>query len=808
MGKRKVVLKIKGMHCANCALTIEKNIRKLEGIEEANVSFASEKAMITFDPTKLSLEDIERAIYETGYEVGYEKITLNVSGIRDKMYADLIEERLKNLDGVKDITVNYLSNQLYIEYNPALVSLGDFKQILNEMGVDIVSEEYTASEEEKYIHRLKIKVGAGLTLASVVVLYSYPEVFSFIPFSGTDLAAYMLAILAGFIQLYLGWTFYKGAFNAAKMRTATMDTLVSIGTSAAYLISLWFTFPIPRWNNLYYDVSAVVISFILLGKYLEHKTKSKTSAVIRKLMDLKPKMARVLVDGEEKEIPIELISVGDIMLVRPGEKIPTDGVVVEGHSTVDESMVTGESIPIEKKVGDEVIGGTINKEGVLKIRATKVGEDTFLAQVTKLVEEALSSKPSIQRMVDKVAGIFTFIVIGIALATFTTWYIVLGADLTIALLYSIAVLVVACPCALGLATPTAIMIGMGKGAEYGILIKNGEALEKAGKLRIIIFDKTGTLTEGKPKVVTIKPLIPIDLKINGLDKNELVRYAAIAEKNSEHPLAKAIVISAQEMGLDIDEPDDFISSPGKGVKAVYKGKNIIVGKLEYLKSNGLDTEYADKIALELMDKGYTIVGVAIDNDVVGLIGLMDTPRKEAKHVIRKLREMGIEVGMITGDNERTAKAVAEMLGINFVLANVLPGDKSQEIKRLQSSGKLVGMIGDGVNDAPALTQADVGIALGSGTDVAIEAGDIILIRDDLRDVVAAIQLSKRTIRQVKENLFWAFIYNTILIPSAAAGFVYPALAGVAMALSSVSVTSWSLLMKRYTPEIKRRVMMN
>ncbi len=803
MTKKKVVLKIKGMHCANCALTIEKNIKRLDGIEDANVSFASEKAMVTFDPRKISIRDIEETIRNTGYDVEYEKIRLNVSGLTDKLYSNVIEERFRQIEGVKDVSVNYVSSQIYIEYNPALVSLGDFKKVLNELGLDIVSEEYTASAEEMYVQTLKRKVIIGLILSGVVVLYSYPEFFRFVPMAGTAVAAYLLAIATGFIQIYLGITFYRGAINAARMGTATMDTLVALGTTAAYLMSLWFTLPTPDWRNMYYDVSAVVISFVLLGKFLEHRTKSRTSAVIKKLMDLQPKRARVIVDGEEKEIPIELINVGDVMIVRPGEKIPTDGVVIEGHSTVDESMVTGESVPVEKKVGDEVIGGTVNKEGVLKVRATKIGDETFLAQVTKLVEEALSSKPAIQRVVDKIAGIFTYIVIAIATLTFFTWYFVFGAGITTALLYSVAVLVVACPCALGLATPTAIMVGMGKGAEYGILIKNGEALEKAGKIRHIIFDKTGTLTEGSPKVVMIKPLIPVDVKLNGMNTDDVLRYAAVAEKNSEHPLAKAIVEAAIEKGISIEEPEDFISSPGKGVKAIYNGKKIIVGKLSYLKDNGLDTEDAEKEASKLMEKGYTIVGVAIDDYVVGLIGLIDTPRKEAKQVINELRRMGIEVGMITGDNERTAKAIAEMLGIDFVLANVLPGGKSKEIKKLQSEGKLVGMVGDGVNDAPALTQADVGFALGSGTDIAIEAGDIILVRDDLRDVVAAIQLSKRTIKQVKENLFWAFIYNTILIPLAAAGLVYPALAGIAMAMSSVSVTSWSLLMKRYKPEIKR-----
>ncbi len=803
MNKKRVVLKIKGMHCANCALTIEKNIKKLEGVEEANVSFASEKAMVSFDPRKLDISAIEEAIIKSGYGVEYEKVKINISGLSDKMYGDVIEERLKRIEGVKDVSVNYVSSQIYIEYNPALLSLADIKKVLLDMGIEVMSEEYSASVEEKYVKNLKKKVLIGIVLSVIVVLYSYPELFSFIPLAKTNIAAYILAASSGFILFYLGSTFYKGAVNAARMRTATMDTLVSLGTTAAYLMSLWFTIPTPNWSNLYYDVPAVVITFVLLGKYLENKTKSKTSAVIKKLMDLQPKRARIIIDGEEREVPIELINVGDLMIVRPGERIPTDGIIIEGHSTVDESMVTGESMPVEKKVGDEVIGGTVNKEGVLKIKATKIGDETFLAQVTKLVEDALSTKPAIQKTVDKVAGIFTYLVISIAILTFAIWSVLLGAPPSKALLYSVAVLVVACPCALGLATPTAIMVGMGKGAEYGILIKNGEALEKAGKIKYLIFDKTGTLTNGEPRVVIVKPALTMELKLDGLNEDDILKYAAIAEKNSEHPLGRAIVEEAKERGLQIDDPDDFISSPGKGVKAFYKGRKIIVGKLDYLKSNNVDIDKISEDAYKLMDKGYTIVGVAIDGHMFGIIGLMDTPRKEAKKVIKIIKNMDIEVGMITGDNEKTAKAIADMLGIDFVLANVLPGGKARELKKLQEEGKIVAMVGDGVNDAPALTQADVGFALGSGTDIAIEAGDIIIVRDDLRDVVAAIQLSKRTVKQVKENLFWALIYNTVLIPLAASGILYPALAGIAMAMSSVTVTTWSLLMKRYKPEIKK-----
>ena len=807
MSKKKIVLQIEGMHCANCALTIEKNISKLEGIEEANVSFASEKAMIVFDPRKVDIADIEKAVEEAGYKVAYEKISLRVAGLKDQTYANVLEKKLREIEGIKNVSVNYVTNQIRIEYNSALISLSDIKRIITEYGVDVISEKFALTSEEVHAKKLKKSVFIGLGLSIIVVLYNYPELFGFLPLARTLYAGFILIVSAGIIQFYVGLPFYKGALNATRMKTATMDTLVSVGTTAAYVLSVWYTFPTPLWQYLYFDVSAVVISFVLVGKYLETKTKGKTSAVIKKLLEIQPKRATIIVDEEEKEVPIELIQVGDIMIVHPGEKIPTDGVIIEGHSAVDESMVTGESMPVEKKVGDEVIGGTVNKEGVLKIRATKVGSDTFLAQVVKLVEEAISSKPPIQKLVDRVAGKFTFIVIGIAILTFIVWYWVLGIGLARAIINTVAVLVVACPCALGLATPTAIMVGMGKGAEYGTLIKSGEALEMAGKLNIVVFDKTGTLTKGKPEVTDVKTIVPLRIKADGgLDREEdVLRYAAIAERSSEHPLAKAIVEAAEAAEISVDEPDDFISVPGKGVKAIYRDHKIMVGSLRYIEELGIDIKEARGIAEKLMEAGKTVVVVAVDNVVVGLIGIMDTPRPEAKVAIEELRKMNIKIGMITGDNERTANAIGRMLGIDKVMANVLPGDKARELKKLQDEGYIVGMIGDGVNDAPALTQADVGFAVGSGTDIAIEAGDIILIRDDLRDVVAAIQLSKRTIKQVKENLFWAFIYNALLIPVAAFGLLYPALAGIAMALSSVSVTSWSLLMKRYTPEIKRQI---
>ncbi|MHA1632605.1 MAG: heavy metal translocating P-type ATPase [Candidatus Freyarchaeota archaeon] len=804
-GKRIVSLRIGGMHCASCALTIEDKLRELPGVEKAEVSFTSEKATIIFDPNVVDLKKVEGAIEETGYYVVYEKVKIKVSGLRDQIDANKLEDVLRNVDGVKNVSVNYVNGQVFLEYNPALFSLSDIKKVISDYGLDVISEEFALSVEEVEAEKLKRLAFLGLILSVPILLYAYPDVFHFLPFSGTPLAGYIIFFLTAIVQFGVGWRFYQGAFRAAKMRSANMDTLVSIGTTAEFILSAWYTFPSPVWRNIYYDSSAIVISFVLLGKYLENKTKGKTSAVIKKLLEIRPKRARVLRDGVEEEVPAELIQVGDILVVRPGEKIATDGVVIEGHSAVDESMVTGESIPVEKKPGDEVIGGTVNKEGVLKIKATKVGSDTFLAQVVKLVEEAISTKPPIQKIVDKVAGYFTFTVISVSVLTFLIWYLGFNVGVARAVLNMVAVLVVACPCALGLATPTAVMVGMGKGAEYGILIKGGEALELAGKLNIVVFDKTGTLTKGSPEVTDVIGIKQVESMRDGdgdLGK-EALRLAAIAEKNSEHPLAKAIVEKAVEEKLEIDDPDDFISIPGKGVRAKYNGLEIIVGSVRLLKEEGVRFNGAEEEATKLMERGKAVVGISVNDEVVGLIGIMDVPRKEAMITLEELRRVGIKVGMITGDNERTAKAIVSQLGIDKVLANVLPGDKAKELRKLQENGYVVGMVGDGVNDAPALTQADVGFAIGSGTDIAIEAGDVILIRDDLRDVVAAIQLSKRTIRQVKQNVFWAFVYNTVLIPVAAAGLLYPALAGIAMAMSSVSVTSWSLLMKRYVPKIKR-----
>lgn len=805
---RRVALKIGGMHCAGCVIAIQDYLSDLDGVNRCEVNLGSGKAVLEYDPSIIDLPKIERSIEEVGYRVVYEKLTIKVDGITDSSDADRLEKRLRRLEGIRFASVNYGNGQILLEYNPALLSLSDIRQILNSSGYQVLSEDLSASVEEVEVRRLKKLFIMGVILTIPVVLLGYPEYFSFIPVAGSTTAAYIIFTCATIVQFVTGSRFYIGAYRIAKMRSVNMDTLVVTGTTAAYLFSVFNTFPTPVWHNIYYDAATVVITFIILGKYLENKTKGKASSAIRKMMELQPKIARVKKNGEEVEVPVELIQVEDLIVVRPGERIPVDGVVVEGYSAVDESMVTGESVPVSKKLGDEVIGGTVNKEGALVIKAAKVGSDTFLAQVVKLVEDAMGRKPPMQRLVDKVAGYFAFIVIAIASITFLAWYFSAstGEHFANALIPAVAILVVACPCALGLATPTAVMVGMSKGAQNGIIFKGGDALELMSKIRVAVFDKTGTLTRGKPEVTDIMPLKQIIAATTGsiLDEsNKILEYAATAERNSEHPLAKSIVQKAREMGLTIGEPSEFIAIPGKGVKAIYNGNTVIVGSPGLMENEGIDIQVARETILKLQEQGKTAVLVSLDKEVIAIIALLDTPKPNAKEALQTLKKMRIEVVMLTGDNEKTARTIAKELGIDRVIANVMPSDKVEVIKKLQEEGKKVAMVGDGINDAPALTQADIGVAIGSGTDVALEAGKIVLVRDDLKDVAAAIEISKKTVSKIRQNLFYAFIYNTALIPIAGLGLLYPALAGLAMAASSVSVTSSSLLLKRWNPSNKR-----
>jgi len=809
--EKRTAIKIGGMHCAGCVTAIQNYVSDLQGVKKCEVNLGAEKAVLEFDPSLVDLSTIEKAIEEVGYKVVYEKLTVKVGNITDSSDADRLERRLRDLEGVRYASVNYGNGQILVEYNPALLSLSDIRQILNRSGYEILSEDLSASAEEVEARKLRKLFFIGAIFTIPIVFFGYPEYLSFIPLAGSAAAAYIIFACATIVQFVTGSRFYQGAYRIARMKSANMDTLVATGTTAAYLFSVFNTFPTPLWHNIYYDAAAVVITFIILGKYLENKTKGKASSTIKKMLELQPKTAKVKKNGEEVDVPVELIQPGDTIIVRPGERIPVDSIVLEGYSAVDESMVTGESVPVGKKPKDLVIGGTVNKEGALVIKAAKVGSDTFLSQVVRLVEDAMGRKPPMQRMVDKVAGYFAFVVIAVAFGTFLAWYFLATSGehlIATALIPAVAILVVACPCALGLATPTAVMVGMGKGAQNGVIFKGGDALELLGKIKVAVFDKTGTLTQGKPEVTDVIPVKQIALAAEGSDSfnnpnNKVLELAAVAEKNSEHPLAKSIVQKAKELGLTLRESSQFVAVPGRGVKVVYNGNSIMVGSPGLMESEEVVIKSAQESILKLQQEGKTAILVSLDKELIGVIALLDTPKPNAKEALQALRNMGVEVVMLTGDNERTAATIAKELAIDRVIANVMPSDKVEVIKRLQREGKKVAMVGDGINDAPALTQADIGIAIGSGTDVALEAGKVVLVRDDLKDVVAAIEISKKTVSKIRQNLFYAFVYNTALIPIAGLGLLYPALAGLAMAASSVSVTSSSLLLKRWSPPSKK-----
>jgi Cu+-exporting ATPase len=808
---KRMAIKIGGMHCAGCVNSIQNYVLEQKGVKKCEVNLAAEKAVLEFDPSTTNLSTIEKAIAEIGYKVVYEKLTIKIGGITDSSDASRLEKRLKELEGVKFASVSFGNGQVLVEYNQALLSLSDIRSVINKSGYQILSEDLSASAEEVEATKLKKLFLIGLVFTIPVMILGYPEYMSFVPFAGTAAAAYIIFACATVVQFVTGSRFYIGAYRISKMKSANMDTLVVTGTTAAYLFSVFNTFPTPAWHNIYYDASSLVITFIILGKYLENKTKGKASSIIRKMLELQPKTARIKKDGVEIETPIELLKPGDMVIVRPGEKIPVDSMVLEGNSAVDESMITGESMPVEKKPGDEVIGGTVNKEGALLIRAAKVGSDTMLAQVVKLVEDAMGRKPPMQRMVDKIAGYFAFVVMAIAFATFVAWYFVApaGAHLVAtALIPSVAILVVACPCALGLATPTAVMVGMSKSAQNGVIFKGGDSLEMLGKIKVAVFDKTGTLTQGSPQVtdlVTLKQMALASEDNDGISNgnNRMLELAAIAEKNSEHPLAKSIIQKTKEMKITIADPSEFFVIPGRGAKAVYNGNNILVGSPSLMEDEQVDIKSAEEHVVKLQKEGKTVVLVALDKDLIGIIALIDAPKPSAKEALNALKNMGIDAVMLTGDNERTAATIAKELAIDRVIANVMPSQKVEVIKKLQQEGNKIAMVGDGINDAAALTQADVGIAIGSGTDIAIEAGNVVLVRDDLKDVVAAVEISKKTVSKIKQNLFYAFIYNAVLIPVAGVGLLYPALAGLAMAASSVSVTSSSLLLKRWSPPSKK-----
>jgi len=796
---KQTTLKITGMTCATCAGTVEKSLSEVPGVVRASVNLATEKATVEYDPSLTSEKALVDAVTNAGYGVATSEVTPGLIGMTCVNCAQTIEKALRDVDGVISASVNFAAEKAIVRYNPEVVTLAALKKAVSDAGYQAVFTSELAQDTERKareheLRRLKLLLIFSFSLAIPTFILSMVTPL------GDRANNLVLLALATPVQFFVGWQFYVGTYKAFRNRRSNMDTLIALGTSAAYIYSLLVIISSETFGkHVYFDTAALIISIILLGRYLEARAKGRTSEAIRKLIGLQAKTARILVAGREVEVPVEEVAVGDIVVVRPGEKMPVDGIVTEGTSAVDESMLTGEPMPVDKKEGDSVVGATINKNGFLKFQATKVGKDTVLAQIIRLVERTQGSKAPIQRLADSVAGVFVPVVIGIAVLTFLVWYFIGGESFTFALTAFISVLVIACPCALGLATPTAIMVGTGKGAQNGILIKSAEALELAHRAKVIVFDKTGTLTTGKPVVTDT-------VAVNGFAQSEVLRLAAVAEKGSEHPLGEAIVDASKSGGQELPDPEAFESLAGRGVVARVEGKEILLGNRALMAENSVESRsFEDKIQ-ELESYGKTVMLMSVDRKLVGLIAVADTLKEDAAEAIRNLHQMGIETIMITGDNRRTAQAIARRVGIEKVLAEVLPEDKAEELRRLQANGQVVAMVGDGINDAPALAQSDVGIALGSGTDIAMETGTIVLVRGDLAGVVEALKLSRYTIRKIRENLFWAFFYNVAGIPIAA-GVLYPVfgllldpvIAAAAMGFSSVSVVTNSLLMSRYRP---------
>ncbi|ABW18613.1 heavy metal translocating P-type ATPase [Alkaliphilus oremlandii] len=808
-------LKIQGMTCASCAASVEKATKKLQGVKESNVNFATEKLNITFDETKVSVGDIQAAVEKAGYKAISDSAnrTLKIEGMTCASCAQSVEKAVKKLDGVNEASVNFATEKLNISYDSSKVKTIDIKKAVEKAGYKAIEEETTVDadkerkEREMKVLWRKFIVSAIFTIPMLYITMGHmlgihlPEIIDPMMNPTNFGLAQLILVIPSVIA---GYKFYTVGFTALIRRSPNMDSLIAIGTAAAFVYGIFAIVQISEGNieyanDLYFEAASVIITLILLGKYLESVTKGKTSEAIKKLMGLAPKTAIIIRDGKEVEISIEEVEVGDVIVVKPGEKMPVDGVVVEGNTSVDESMLTGESIPVEKNAGDNIIGASINKNGTIKYKATRVGKDTALAQIIKLVEDAQGSKAPIAKLADIISGYFVPVVIVLAIASGLAWYFIGGESLLFALTIFISTLVIACPCALGLATPTAIMVGTGKGAENGVLIKSGVALETAHKIKTIVFDKTGTITEGKPKVTDV-------VVANGITEDELLQLTASAEKGSEHPLGEAIVKGAEEKGLEFKKLDKFAAIPGHGIEVTIDGKVILAGNRKLMVDRKIAIDKLEDASNKLAEEGKTPMYVAIDNKIAGIIAVADTVKENSKRAIEKLHKMGIEVAMITGDNKRTAAAIAKQVGIDRILAEVLPEDKANEVKKLQAEGRKVAMVGDGINDAPALAQADIGIAIGSGTDVAMESADIVLMRSDLMDVPTAIQLSKSTIRNIKENLFWAFAYNTLGIPVAmgvlhifGGPLLSPVLAALAMTFSSVSVLLNALRLKGFKP---------
>jgi Cu+-exporting ATPase len=797
--QKQTTIGITGMTCAACANRIEKGLKKVEGVTEANVNLALERASVTFEPDVVNVSEIEKKIEQLGYGVIHEAVDFNITGMTCAACATRIEKGLNKLPGVTKANVNLALETAHVEYAPSEVSIEEMVRKVDKLGYKATlkkEEEHGESEQrQKEISRQKVKfmISAILSFPLLWAMVSHFSFTSFIWLPEALMNPWVQLALATPVQFIIGRQFYEGAYKALRNGSANMDVLVALGTSAAYFYSLYLTIQSIGTSHhmvdMYYETSAILITLILLGKLFEALAKGRTSEAIKTLMGLQAKTALVIRDNQEITIPIEEVVVGDVMVVKPGEKVPVDGEVIEGRSAVDESMLTGESIPVEKEAGTQVFGATVNRNGVLKIRATKVGKETALAQIIKVVEEAQGSKAPIQRVADKISGIFVPIVVGIAIVVFLIWYLwVTPGDFANALEKLIAVLVIACPCALGLATPTSIMAGSGRAAELGILFKGGEHLEAAHQVEVVMVDKTGTVTKGKPELT--------DVITEGIEESTFLQLVGSAEKNSEHPLAEAIVSGAAEKGISLLTTEQFEAIPGFGIRAEIEGREVLVGTRKLMARYNIPVNHVSETMDQLEQEGKTAMLVGVDGKYAGIVAVADTIKETSKEAVSRLKGMGIQVIMITGDNERTARAIAKQVGIEQVRAEVLPEGKAEEVKKVQAQGKKVAMVGDGINDAPALTVADIGIAMGTGTDVAMEAGDITLMRGDLRSIADAIYMSRKTMANIKQNLFWALAYNSLGIPIAAIGFLAPWVAGAAMALSSVSVVLNALRLQK------------
>jgi len=833
---RSTTLSVAGMNCASCVVNVEQVLKNVAGVASAKVNLATGSAAVQYDPSQATLGDMKKAVEDIGYKVVLNTAQLQVSSMTCASCVEKIEKAVSQIEGVSRVVVNLSTGTARVEHDPSLASLAEIKRTIRELGygVEEMAEGTTLDRErearQREIRKQLINMAIAWPVGMLVMLGTFQPYWvlpNVIP-AWMNNKVYLFALTTPLV-LGPGRQFFVNSWNGLKRGLTDMNLLYATGIGAAYLIAVINTF----WPDAgfggreatFYEAAALLIAFIVLGRYLEAVTRGRTSEAIRRLMKLQPKRAQVLREGRELEIAADDVELDDILVVRPGESIPVDGVVLEGYSSVDQSMITGESIPVEKKAGDEVIGGTINKTGAFRFRATRVGKETALAQIIKLVEEAQTTKAPIQAIADRVAGHFILGVHALALTVFIFWFFLgyqtwfsSGSHMMLtpysltdmgvfgfSLLVSMTVLIISCPCAVGLATPSAIMAGTGKGAEYGILFKGADAMEHTAELQAIVFDKTGTLTKGEPSVTDV-------VAMNGFAKEEVLRLAAVAEKNSEHPLGDAIVRGSQERGIELADPDSFQAIPGQGVEANVSGQAILLGNRKFMSERQIPIDVQLSEAERLENEGKTVMFLAAGNRLAGIIAVADTLKETSAQAVAELKRMGIKVAILTGDNYRTAQAIARRLGVDRVLAEVLPEDKAREVKKLQADGLRVAMVGDGINDAPALAQADVGIAIGSGTDVAKETGHVILIKDDPMDVVAAIQVARRTLRLIRQNLGWAFGYNTLAIPIAAgvlypfiAQIVSPELAALLMATSSLSVTLNTLRMRGYVPPIRREI---